>query len=916
MQFEGNVLRPGNTPDGQDDHEGEKLLRDVLDNVLDKHAEGEHWTVTPSEFWCFLYPPAYLGRNQGWKMHVSATPVSAPEILERAAEVLVRHRCAFKYAKGLRQIEELVSSRADRGSGGKFITVYPNHNAHFREIVEDLHRATEGLAGPGILSDRVYRDGSLVHYRYGGFSPVQALNTEGSYEHMLIAPDGTFLADERKAWFNPPEWAPPPLEDTPRPKPDSARSKPVKLADRFVVREAIRHSYRGGVYRAVDTETDRKVIIKQARPHTGADITGNDARDWMRHESEMLDLVEHLGYTPKKVLLFDYQGDMFLAEEELTGDSLRHWCEEKVKHTGGEIPPQDAERMASALVDMLAEIHDAGMVVRDFNPGNIVVPEDDQPRLVDLEFLARQGEQVRNVFTVGYVAPEARMLPRHSEAPAITSDIYSLGATLLYLTTRIDPAFPEDEPVERTYSERLADFVQATASGGAAVRGLAPLILGLTAQNPADRWSLSRAREFLATPARQRQQHPVRENGTRLGTAEQDRLLHDGLGYAVESMNLDGEHLWPPIIAEGMISDPCNVQSGAGGVLGVLNRACTLFDDAALHDGLRAAANWIGREMAKERRVLPGLFFGRSGTAWALFDAARILGDDDLTAQATDLVRKVPTRWFNPDMTHGCAGAGTTMLHLLRSTGDPEFAERAHGCARSLIAAAKRNDTGIEWPVQEEFSSQMAGVSHYGFAHGIAGVSNFLLTAAGELDCQEYRDLAIVGGNALCDAVIRENGTALWPTGEPGQETVGLTWWCSGSAGVGTFLIRLWLATGDDRYRELAEAGATAVRNQRWLLSPTACHGASGGAEFLLDLAAALDEPRYREWAEEMAMSIHARSTLRHGKLLAPGDTMNSIEMGYNTGLAGVLGFLLRLRHGGTRMWMAEDLALPADQAC
>jgi hypothetical protein len=122
----------------------------------------------------------------------------------------------------------------------------------------------------------------------------------------------------------------------------------------------------------------------------------------------------------------------------------------------------------------------------------------------------------------------------------------------------------------------------------------------------------------------------------------------------------------------------------------------------------------------------------------------------------------------------------------------------------------------------------------------------------------------------------------------------------------------LWGATGDDRFRELAEAAAVAVRTEKWLYSPTACHGASSGGEFLLDLADALGDERYRKWAEELAMCIFARNTIRNGRLVVPADSMNTIEMGYNSGLAGTLAFLLRLRYGGDRMWTADGLTAPA----
>lgn len=911
-----NAVHEDDAVAGPHDHEADTTIRDVLTGALDKYSGGEVWTVRENGFWLSVSPPGHLGRDQGWKLHVSATPLSVPEVLERVAKVLCANRCAFKVARGLREVEELVSSRADRGSGGKVITVYPNDDDHFRAVVGELDEATAGLPGPGILSDRALKPGSLVHYRYGGFSPKQVLNTEGSYQYMLVAPDGSYLPDERQAWFSPPPWAPPPLPETPKAKPEDARGKAVLLADRFVVREAIRHSFRGGVYRATDTTTDEQVIIKQARPHVGADVEGNDARDWMRHEADMLDLLEPTGFTPRKVHLFEYQRDMFLAEEQIDGKSLRHWVEERAKlNEGRQITVAEAETMARELVDLLAAVHERGLVVRDFNPGNIVVPGNHRPRLIDLEFLAQQGSHVRNVATVGYVAPEQLAAPRYGLAPEPTADRYSLGATLLHLSTRMDPVFPPDDGEERTTSDRLAAFVRGTAGVNPAARRLAPLIIGLTVADPARRWTLGQASRFLDTPLTERPVYAATADDAKLGAEDQERMLADGLRYTVETMTPDQPHLWPPITASGLTSDPCNVQSGAGGVLGVLTEAARVRDVEGLPEALRTAARWLDRRLHEEPRVLPGLYFGRSGAAWALHEAAGALDDAALAERALAYAKRVPIRWPNPDMTHGTAGAGTVMLHLLQATGDPDFAQRTHGCARALIDAVERRRDLVTWPVPEEFNSQMAGISHHGYAHGVAGVSNFLLTAGLALDVPEYVELAEAGGEAMCHAVIREGDAALWPTGEPGVDDMGLTWWCSGSAGVGTFLIRLWKHTGDDRYRELAEAGARAVRNERWLLSPSACHGGSGGAEFLLDLAAVLGDDTYRGWAEEMALSIHARSTLRGGKLIAPGDSMNSIEMGYNSGLAGVLGFLLRLRHGGRRLWMAEDLALPAAAA-
>ncbi|MCC3773716.1 serine/threonine protein kinase, partial [Streptomyces sp. UNOB3_S3] len=130
-------------------------------------------------------------------------------MLARASDVLARRRCQFKYAGSLARATELVSRQYDRGAGGKFLTAYPEGDeVHLRELAEELHQATLGLPGPGILSDRPYRPGSLVHYRFGVHDGVPVLGNDGSYEAMLMAPDGTLVRDERNAWFSPPRWAP------------------------------------------------------------------------------------------------------------------------------------------------------------------------------------------------------------------------------------------------------------------------------------------------------------------------------------------------------------------------------------------------------------------------------------------------------------------------------------------------------------------------------------------------------------------------------------------------------------------------------------------------------------------------------------------------------------------------------------
>ena len=87
---------------------------------------------------------------------MSATPLTAHDVLSLAGKVLIELKCAFKFAGTLDRVAELISTNYDRAASGKFITAYPDNDDHFRRVAENVHRSTCGLAGPEILSDRLY----------------------------------------------------------------------------------------------------------------------------------------------------------------------------------------------------------------------------------------------------------------------------------------------------------------------------------------------------------------------------------------------------------------------------------------------------------------------------------------------------------------------------------------------------------------------------------------------------------------------------------------------------------------------------------------------------------------------------------------------------------------------------------------
>lgn len=282
-----------------------------------------------------------------------------------------------------------------------------------------------------------------------------------------------------------------------------------------------------------------------------------------------------------------------------------------------------------------------------------------------------------------------------------------------------------DEPGERWTLERARQFI---AGAGADVNGVAVRVSARTEED--------------AAPAL-----PPTASGTAADAEPTDtarltraRLLRDGVAHLLATMRPhDTERLWPSE-AFGETCDPVAVQHGSAGGVSVLARALRHWDGDgagsapvtrdALREGLRSAAYWTADRQDALPGNLPGLHFGRSGTAWALLDAARVLDDTALAARAAELALALPVEWPNPDVCHGAAGSGLAQLHFWRTTGDPRFLDRATRAADGLLAAARRTPEGIFWPVPEDFASALAGAWHYGFGHGVAGVGTFLLLAA------------------------------------------------------------------------------------------------------------------------------------------------------------------------------------------
>ena len=610
---------------------------------------------------------------------------------------------------------------------------------------------------------------------------------------------------------------------------------------------------------------------------------------------------------------FMQEGHYFVVEELFHGQSLRQRTNSSQGSFDRGLTQGDLIDIAVQLACMLREVHRRGIVIRDFSPNNIIVTQNGNFRLIDLEMAAVWQEQTATwkVFgirggTPGISAPEQFK----GASPHFTADLFSLGATLLFLLMRSSPQVMADGPVIRSLETRILNMLSPPLCPFQLCGPLHQIIVGLMREHPSDRLSLEEVIRLGSATATCGYNGDLWSGpGTSEAVGELAQLPDDHwnllvsgmISHLTENLPTDPRALpWPETFF-GQTAELCAVQHGLAGGLAVLIRLIDIVGQEDVRELLDAVLTQITRQLEHNRHRLPGMHFGFAGTAWALFDAGKALHRPDLVSRSLELVTSLPTAWPNADITHGLSGLGSCLLYLAQQTGRMDLLARALACAEVVLSMAELRGHRISWTVPPSFNSQLAGYSSYGFAHGTAGIGAFLLAAGHSASRNDLLEAAERCGETLLASAIYDRDAAFWPATP--TSSMPLTFWCNGSSGVGTFLCRLYARTGEQRYRAAAVAAARAVMRTRWSIGTAYCHGLAGNGDFLIDLAITTGDDMFLSWARDVAGLLWAKRVYRNGFTVLPDKSGSDVTGGYGAGLSGHLSFLVRLRTMKSRLF-------------
>ncbi len=664
-------------------------------DIADEKSRKDHfkaslppgWEMKPGRDWTVCRPPQpFRIPEQGWKIHISATFGTAPDILRTTVEHLTQRRVMFKFLRSESVLRRRSAKNGDRTASGKFITIYPQSDGQTEELLHSLEELIGGRPGPYILSDLRWNQGPL-YVRYGAFVWMWGRDSRGVLVPSLRNESGTLVPDERRPVFRPPAWIR--IPDFLREAVEARNAATLKEFP-YKIRQAVRHSNGGGVYRATELSSGREVLLREARPFAGVDATWGDAVERLKREHWALEKLQGLPSVPKVFEYLKGPEHHYLAREYVEGKTLTAMMAQRHPYATGDRSPEAYRSYVSWALDAVGRIeeglrtvHSRGVVFGDLHPANVLLTPDGSVCFIDLETATPADEsKPQTLGALGYKAPE------HLTGPNI--DWYALAVLKLAVFLPIPHAVPWGAGKASQLVEAVAsEFALPSDFTDSILAWLSPENLPSPARRTVD-WpqepersdivdGIARSVLAVATPHRQDRLYPGDPmqflspgGGLSFGFGAAGTLWAlSHLGYEVPAAHVR----W---FLDQVHANENGDDSGSGFVTGLAGVAYTL-DRLGEHE---LAGQVLEQSLAgiQGDDVSPSFSNGASGVGLSVLAHYRATGEARWLEICGDLavaVEKTAAAAQRPGLLNGRTGPALFLLHLHRITGDPSYAIRA-----------------------------------------------------------------------------------------------------------------------------------------------------------------------------------------------------------------------------------------------
>lgn len=270
---------------------------------------------------------------------------------------------------------------------------------------------------------------------------------------------------------------------------EEVSEEPRIIAERYRVDDLIGHGGMAKVYRGYDLTLGRDVAIKILDPDLARDTA---FRNRFRLEAQAASRMSH----PSIVRVYD-AGDPSTGDGGTASGSEPYIVMELVNGRqlkdiidAGPVPIEDAIRYVDGILEALDYSHRAGVVHRDIKPGNVMITDKGQVKVMDFgiaravsDSSSTVAETTQILGTAAYFSPEQAK----GEPVDARADLYSTGVVLYELITGRQP-FRGESPVAVAYQHVSEAPVAPTEINENAPGALDPVVLRALAKDPYQRY--------------------------------------------------------------------------------------------------------------------------------------------------------------------------------------------------------------------------------------------------------------------------------------------------------------------------------------------------------------------------------------------------------------------------------------------
>jgi len=214
-----------------------------------------------------------------------------------------------------------------------------------------------------------------------------------------------------------------------------------KLGGRYQILKQLRKGGFGFTFLAEDTQRpgNPKCVVKQLQPIVTDSNTLREAQRLFQKEAEILETLGNHDQIPRLLAHFEENQEFYLVQEFIAGHDL-----------SVELPlsQQMSEafviKLLQEILEVLAFVHQHGVIHRDIKPSNIRRRIDGKIALIDFGAVKQISTQVVNfqgqtAFTIAIGTPGYLPSEQANGHPQFSSDVYAVGMIGIQALTGIPP---------------------------------------------------------------------------------------------------------------------------------------------------------------------------------------------------------------------------------------------------------------------------------------------------------------------------------------------------------------------------------------------------------------------------------------------------------------------------------------------